>query len=150
MWRSLREIPDGQHPGPPLESGTVSRRRLLVLATLVMCGALAVALPVWASTASGPISEANGVGDGPLKDLPGNAANGKKLFVVFCGKCHAMQAAGTKGTIGPNLDRDRVSYTNVVNAVVQGVGGIQAEYLLRVMKFAQLYDVAKFVTTRRR
>jgi hypothetical protein len=43
-----------------------------------------------------------------------------------------------------------VSYTNVVNAVVQGVGGIQAEYLLRVMKFQQLYDVAKFVTTQRR
>ena len=72
------------------------------------------------------------------------------LFVVFCGKCHQMQAAGTKGSIGPNLDRDHVSYTNVVNAVVQGVGGIQAEYLLRVMKFQQLYDVAKFVTTQRR
>ena len=61
-----------------------------------------------------------------------------------------MQAAATKGTIGPNLDRDKVSYTNVINAVVQGVGGIQAEYLLRVLKFAQLYDVAKFVTTARR
>ena len=121
------------------------------MATLVTCGALAVALPVWAAGTSGPISETNGVGAGvPLKDLPGNAANGKKLFVVFCGKCHAMQAAGTKGSIGPNLDRDHVSYTNVVNAVVQGVGGIQAEYLLRVMKFAQLYDVAKFVTTQRR
>jgi hypothetical protein len=121
------------------------------LLTLIACGALAVAVPVWAHTASsGPISETNGVGDGPTKDLPGSAAIGKKLFVVFCGKCHEMQAAGTKGTIGPNLDRDHVSYTNVVNAVVQGVGGIQAEYLLRVMKFQQLYDVAKFVTTQRR
>ena len=119
--------------------------------TLLACGALAIAVPVWAGTSpSQPISETNGVGDGPVKDLPGNAAIGKKLFVVFCGKCHQMQAAATKGTIGPNLDRDRVSYTNVVNAVVQGVGGIQAEYLLRVMKFQQLYDVAKFVTTQRR
>ena len=119
--------------------------------TLLTCGMLAVALPISAGNyPSGPVSEANGVGDGPLKDLPGNAAVGKKLFVVFCGKCHQMQAAGTKGTIGPNLDRDKVSYTNVVNAVVQGVGGIQAEYLLRVMKFQQLYDVAKFVTTQRR
>lgn len=118
--------------------------------TLIVGGLLAVALPVSADYKPGPISESNGTGDGPARDQPGNAAVGKKLFVVFCGKCHAMKAAGTKGTIGPNLDRDRVSYTNVVNAVVQGVGGIQAEYLLRVMKFAQLYDVAKFVTTQRR
>lgn len=122
----------------------------MVLLTLLSCGVLAVAVPVWAGNNPQPVSEANGVSDGPLKDLPGNAAVGKKLFVVFCGKCHQMQAAGTKGSIGPNLDRDHVSYTNVVNAVVQGVGGIQAEYLLRVMKFQQLYDVAKFVTTQRR
>jgi cytochrome c553 len=129
----------------------VSRRRLAVLLTLLACGVLAVALPVSAEVKAGPISESNGAGDdGPARDLPGSAAVGKKLFVVFCGKCHVMQAAGTKGTIGPNLDRDRVSYTNVINAVVQGVGGIQAEYLLRVLKFAQLYDVAKFVTTQRR
>jgi hypothetical protein len=96
----------------------VSRRRLLVLLTLITCGVLAVALPVSADYKPG--------------------------------QCHVMQAAGTKGTLGPNLDRDHVSYTNVVNAVVQGVGGIQAEYLLRVMKFQQLYDVAKFVTTQRR
>ena len=120
--------------------------------TLITCGVLAVALPVSAGDYKpGPILETNGAGDdGPVKNMPGNAATGKKLFIVFCGKCHAMKAAGTKGTLGPNLDRDQVSYTNVVNAVVQGVGGIQAEYLLRVMKFQQLYDVAKFVTTARR
>jgi hypothetical protein len=61
-----------------------------------------------------------------------------------------MKAANTTGTLGPNLDRDHVSYTNVVNAVVQGVGGIQAEYLLRALTFAQLYDVAKFVVAERR
>jgi len=125
----------------------VSRRRLVVLLTLLTCGVLAVAVPVWAGNyPSTPVSESNGVGDGPIKDLPGNAAVGKKLFVVFCGKCHQMQAAGTKGTIGPNLDRDHVSYTNVVNAVVQGVGGIQAEYVLRNVSFQQVYDVAAYVS----
>jgi mono/diheme cytochrome c family protein len=82
-------------------------------------------------------------------DQPGNAANGKVLFKQFCGKCHIMQAAGTKGTIGPNLDTDKVGYTGVVSAVIQGVGGIQAEYLLRALTFSQIYDVAKFVTTSR-
>jgi plastocyanin len=29
---------------------------------------------------------------------------GKKLFVQKCGSCHILARAGTKGTIGPNLD----------------------------------------------
>src|SRR5439155_11198817 len=96
------------------------------------------------------LSETNGVPDGPIAQQPGSAANGKKLFVVFCGKCHVMQVVNTKGTLGPNLDRDKVSYTGVVNAVIQGVGGIQAEYLLRALTFSQIYDVAKFVVLQRR
>jgi mono/diheme cytochrome c family protein len=123
----------------------------VALLTLVAAGACAIVLPVAADTYKpGPVSQANGVPDGPLKSQPGSAANGKKLFVVFCGKCHVMQAVGTKGTIGPNLDRDKVSYTGVVNAVIQGVGGIQAEYLLRALTFSQIYDVAKFVLAARR
>jgi hypothetical protein len=43
-----------------------------------------------------------------------------------------------------------VSYTGVVNAVIQGVGGVQAEYLLRVLTFSQIYDVAKFVVAAQR
>jgi len=117
------------------------------LLTLVVTGILAVALPSLAG--NNPITESNGVGAGPSYQQPGNAAIGKKLFITFCGKCHTMKAAGTHGTLGPDLDRDNPNYTNVVNAVVEGVGGIQAEYLLRVLKFAQLYDVAKFVTTQR-
>jgi cbb3-type cytochrome c oxidase subunit III len=29
---------------------------------------------------------------------------GKQLFTASCGSCHTLQAAGTSGTIGPNLD----------------------------------------------
>ncbi|MGN6378633.1 MAG: c-type cytochrome [Gaiellales bacterium] len=37
---------------------------------------------------------------------PGQAdlANGKKLFTTDCGTCHTLEDAGTKGTVGPNLD----------------------------------------------
>jgi mono/diheme cytochrome c family protein len=144
-----------------------SLRRLVALPTLVAAGVLEVALPVMAGT--GPAkTEANGVYDGPASSHPGNAATGKQVFIADCGRCHAMKAANTHGALGPNLDHDSVSYTNVVNAVVQGVGGIQAEYVIvkayatmsqaqrdrarkgtRVMTFAQLYAVAKFVTTAR-
>jgi mono/diheme cytochrome c family protein len=33
-----------------------------------------------------------------------NLENGKTLFVSNCGGCHMMAAAGTKGTVGPDLD----------------------------------------------
>jgi mono/diheme cytochrome c family protein len=37
---------------------------------------------------------------------PGNPAEGKTLFTeAGCGTCHRFQAAGTTGTIGPDLDQ---------------------------------------------
>ncbi len=80
---------------------------------------------------------------------PGDAANGKKVFIQFCGKCHALKAAGARGTLGPNLDLDKVSYVRVVSSIEEGVGGIQAEYVLRNVTFSQVYDVAKYVVTYR-
>jgi cbb3-type cytochrome c oxidase subunit III len=34
----------------------------------------------------------------------GSASSGAQLFVQKCGGCHTLRAAGTQGTIGPNLD----------------------------------------------
>jgi cbb3-type cytochrome c oxidase subunit III len=33
-----------------------------------------------------------------------DTSNGQQLFSTNCGACHTLQAAGTTGTIGPNLD----------------------------------------------
>jgi mono/diheme cytochrome c family protein len=78
---------------------------------------------------------------------PGDVVNGRKVYIQFCGKCHTLKAAGAKGTLGPNLDLDKVSYVRVVSSIEEGVGGIQAEYVLRNVTFSQVYDVAKFVVT---
>jgi mono/diheme cytochrome c family protein len=78
---------------------------------------------------------------------PGDVVNGRKVYIQFCGKCHTLKAAGAKGTLGPNLDLDKVSYVRVVSSIEEGVGGIQAEYVLRNVTFNQVYDVAKFVVT---
>lgn len=34
----------------------------------------------------------------------GSQGAGKKLFTTACGGCHTLAAAGTAGTVGPNLD----------------------------------------------
>ena len=40
----------------------------------------------------------------PMKS--GNPTRGKSVFTTLgCGSCHALAAAGTNGTLGPNLDR---------------------------------------------
>ena len=77
----------------------------------------------------------------------GNAmmAHGRQIFVQFCGKCHTLSAAGAKGTLGSNLDHIAVTVSCVVGAVENGVGGIQAEYVLRHVTFNDVYDVAHYV-----
>ena len=35
----------------------------------------------------------------------GDKASGKQLFTQRCGSCHVLADAGSKGTIGPNLDK---------------------------------------------
>ncbi len=44
-----------------------------------------------------------GCGTGGLAD-GGSASQGQPLFNEKCGSCHTLRAAGTQGTIGPNLD----------------------------------------------
>jgi cbb3-type cytochrome c oxidase subunit III len=45
-----------------------------------------------------------GCGTGGLSRGQGDQDNGRKLFVAKCGGCHSLAAAGTAGTVGPNLD----------------------------------------------
>ena len=63
------------------------RRRLsafaLVAAVLVASGCGTVGLP---------------------EEGEGDTAAGRELFIANCGQCHVLADAGTKGTIGPNLD----------------------------------------------
>jgi mono/diheme cytochrome c family protein len=81
------------------------------------------------------------------RGTPGNAVSGKKIYVQYCGKCHTLSAAGARGTLGNNLDHVDVTFGCVVSAIENGIGGIQAEYVLRNVSFQQVYDVAKYVSS---
>jgi len=47
----------------------------------------------------------------------GQAAGGEELFVERCGSCHTLSAAGTDGSVGPNLDDLRPDAARVQEAI---------------------------------
>ena len=55
----------------------------------------------------------------------GDAAAGEEVFAQGgCGTCHTLEAAGTSGTIGPNLDDSKPSFELVVDRVTNGSGAM--------------------------
>ena len=44
--------------------------------------------------------------------------NGKAM----CGTCHTLQAAGSNGDIGPNLDMIKPQISQIISAVTNGIG----------------------------
>ena len=43
-----------------------------------------------------------------------------------CGACHMLQAAGSEGQIGPNLDMLKTQMPQIIIAVTNGIGVMQA------------------------
>jgi outer membrane protein assembly factor BamB len=54
------------------------------------------------------------------------AANGKSIFTANCGSCHTLNAAGTTGSVGPNLDDLKPDEVTVEGQVRNGGGGMPA------------------------
>jgi mono/diheme cytochrome c family protein len=48
--------------------------------------------------------------------------HGRDLFVQNCGACHTLDAAGTVGNVGPNLDDIAVNEADVLHAIETGGG----------------------------
>ena len=43
-----------------------------------------------------------------------------------CGVCHTIQAASSEGNIGPNLDQLKLPMSQIIYAVTNGIGVMQA------------------------
>lgn len=52
----------------------------------------------------------------------GGGENPKQTFAGTCGSCHTLQAAGTNGTFGPNLDDLKPDEARVRSAISGGPG----------------------------
>ena len=58
----------------------------------------------------------------PKMDLGLEVYNSK----AQCGVCHILQAAGSEGQVGPNLDQLKPTTLRIVTAVTNGIGVMQA------------------------
>jgi cbb3-type cytochrome c oxidase subunit III len=71
--------------------------------------------------------------------------NGAAIFKAKCGSCHTLAAAGTTGTVGPNLDQLKPPLARVKTQVEHG-GAIMPPFK-GVLTDAQIAAVAKYVSS---
>ena len=69
--------------------------------------------------------------------------DGKTIFQHECASCHTLKAAGTSGTIGPNLDQLKPAQAIIQHQVEVG-GGVMPAFQGKLSP-AQIAAVAKFV-----
>jgi mono/diheme cytochrome c family protein len=87
----------------------------LGILTALVLSTIALVVSVGSNTTTVTIPAASAPGQssgGQAPQLKGDAL-GEQIFVsgtpggaIACGSCHTMKAAGTSGTIGPNLDKE--------------------------------------------
>ena len=91
-----------------------------------------------------PTETSGGPEDLPALELTGNAQDGASIWQANgCGGCHVLSAAGSSGTVGPNLDETKPSYELAVTRVTLGQGGMPA--FGEQLEPQQIADVAQYV-----
>jgi YVTN family beta-propeller protein len=98
--------------------------------------ALLVGPTLIGAKADKPAATAGGGGDGAAPD-------GKKVFTSNCGGCHTLAAAGTNGSVGPNLDTLKPSAAVLKTTVENGSGTMPA--FKGSLSAAEIDAVAAFV-----
>jgi len=93
-----------------------------------------------------------GCGTGGKANTHADQAAGQKLFTQSCGGCHTLAAAGTSGTIGPNLDdafgpsrKQGFKQSTIENVVLDQIRIAAAPMPRNLVKGADAQDVAAFV-----
>ena len=86
---------------------------------------------------------ANAGKNGFVQPVAVSGTNGAAIFKARCGSCHTLAAAGTKGTVGPNLDQLKPPLATVERQVINGGGAMPA--FKDVLSDAQIKAVARYV-----
>jgi mono/diheme cytochrome c family protein len=114
-----------------------------VAAGLAGCGSEGTtrALP---ATVEGTLPKASEEPTAPAAKLKGEPTAGKAVFgQAGCASCHTLAAAGSSGTVGPNLDQAKPDYKLATTRVTFGKGVMPA--FKGQLSDQQIADVAAFV-----
>jgi mono/diheme cytochrome c family protein len=80
----------------------------------------------------------------PASTVEGDASNGAKIFAsAGCGGCHTLKAAGSSGSVGPNLDDAKPDFALVVDRVTNGQGAMPS--FSDSLSEQEIADVAQYV-----
>jgi mono/diheme cytochrome c family protein len=140
---------------PPLR-GALSSPSMRRAATLLALLAL-IALPIVVAgcgggevvtatpeTVEGTVPAATTAEEGPASTLEGDASNGEKIFAsAGCGGCHTLEAAGSSGNVGPNLDDAKPDLALAINRVTNGAGAMPS--FKGQLSDQEIADVAQYV-----
>jgi mono/diheme cytochrome c family protein len=82
--------------------------------------------------------------ESPGGGLEGDAAAGEAIYAENgCGGCHVLEAAGSSGAVGPNLDESQPDFELAVERVTNGSGAMPA--FGDQLEPQQIADVAAYV-----
>jgi cbb3-type cytochrome c oxidase subunit III len=97
---------------------------------------------------------AAGCGTGGKASSRTDTQNGQKLFQSTCGGCHILAAAGTHGTVGPNLDdafaedrREKFQQSTIQNVVLDQIRIASAPMPRNLVTGQNAQDVAAYVAS---
>jgi mono/diheme cytochrome c family protein len=130
-----------------ISSGAMRRAALLlVLLALTVglagCGGGEEAAPL-PETVEGTLPAAT-TSEEPASTVEGDAENGAKIFAsAGCGGCHTLQAAGSSGTVGPNLDDAKPDLALAIDRVTNGQGAMPS--FKDQLSEKEIADVATYV-----
>lgn len=95
---------------------------------------------------------AGGCGTGGKAPAQADQQAGQKLFTAKCGGCHTLAAAGTSGTLGPNLDdafsgpkAQHFKESTLENVVLDQIREASAPMPANLVKGQEAVDVAAYV-----
>jgi mono/diheme cytochrome c family protein len=126
----------------PMRRAAVLLALLAFSAGLAGCGGGEEATPT-PETIVGTLPAAT-TSEEPTSTVEGDATNGAKIFAsAGCGGCHALQAAGSSGTVGPNLDDSKPDFGLVVDRVTNGQGAMPS--FSDSLSEQEIADVAQYV-----
>jgi mono/diheme cytochrome c family protein len=82
--------------------------------------------------------------EGEAPEVEGNAAAGGSIYTsAGCGGCHTLEAAGSSGSVGPNLDESKPDFALAFDRVKNGQGAMPA--FEGQLDEQQIADVAQYV-----